>query len=604
MMKITNDLWKHNDYPNLVALFESAEKKYASNPFFGTKNAEGRYGWETYQEIGQRIQHLRSGLADLGLQKGDRVGIISNNRSEWFIAEMATLSLGGWFIPMYEKELFSVWEYIINDAACKILFVSTKEIYEQIKDLTKTIPTLEHIILIEGTSKNSMQTLEEKSKTKTVPPIYPEPKDVAVIIYTSGTTGKPKGVMLSHGNLCFASQAGYHLYQEELNEHTVSFSHLPWAHSYAITAELHNSLQFGGSIAFLDTIKKMSTDIKTVKPTVLISVPRVFNQIYKRIHHKIKQENKIKQLLFHQAVKAAKKRFITGKTSLSYRLLDKLVLQKIRDQLGGRLILSLTASAHMNAHVALFFYSIGIPTYDAYGLTESSPVITMNAPHAYRFGSVGKPVEHTNVVIDKSINENKRDDGEIIVYGPQVMMGYYNRLEETKKVITEDGGLRTGDRGKFDNDGYLFITGRIKEQYKLQNGKYVFPATLEEDINALPYVAQSMVYGDGKEYNICIVVLDTENIHDWAEEMQLDIYPDELEKTLSNPGSEINQFLSKSITASLKKRYPRYEIPRKYLFITEPFTHENGMLTQTMKIKRRTIKKRYHAEIRALYHQG
>ncbi len=601
MMKITNDIWKHNDYPNLVALFESAEKKYANNPFFGTKNTEGTYEWETYQEIGQRIQHLRSALADLGLQKDDRVGIISKNRSEWFIAEMATLSLGGWFIPMYEKELFSVWEYIISNASCKILFVSTEEIYEKIKDLTKTIPTLEHIILIQGTRENSMQTLEQKGKTTPVPAVYPEPKDVALIIYTSGTTGKPKGVMLSHGNLCFAAQAGYHLYKEELNEHTVSFSHLPWAHSYAISAELHNSLQFGGSIAFLDTIKKMSADIKTVKPTVLMSVPRVFNQIYKRIHRKIKQESKIKQILFHQAIKVAKKRFITGKTSLRYRMLNKLVLEKIRDQFGGRLLLSLTASAHMNAHIALFFYSIGIPTYDAYGLTESSPVITMNAPKAYRFGSVGKPVEHTNVVIDKNINDNKRDDGEIIVYGPQIMLGYYNLPEETKKVLQDDGGLRTGDRGKFDNDGYLFITGRIKEQYKLQNGKYIFPASLEEDINALPYVAQSMVYGDGKEYNICIVVLDTENIHSWAEEMQLDIPADELEKTLSNPASEIHQFLTKSIKATLKKRYHHYEIPRKYLFITEPFTHENDMLTQTMKIKRRTIKKRYQTEIRALY---
>ena len=514
---------------------------------------------------------------------------------------MATLSLGGWFVPMYEKELRSVWEYIITDSACKILFVSTKEIYEKLKDLPKTIPTLDHIVLIEGDQQQSMKTLENKGKKTMVAPLYPEAKDIAVIIYTSGTTGKPKGVMLSHGNLCFAAQAGYHLYQKELNENTVSFSHLPWAHSYAISAELHNSLQFGGRIAFLDSIKEMSNDIKTVQPTVLMSVPRVFNQIYKRIHQRMKQESKIKQFLFHQAIKAAKKRFITGKTPLGYGILNKLVLEKIREQFGGRLKLSLTASAHMNAHVALFFYSIGIPTYDAYGLTETSPVVTMNAPRAYRFGSVGKPVEHTRIVIDKNINESKRDDGEIIVYGPQVMMGYYNLAGETNNVLQKDGGLRTGDRGKFDDDGYLFITGRIKEQYKLQNGKYIFPASLEEDINALPYVSQSMVSGDGKEYNICIVVLDTENIHRWAEEMKLDITSDDLGKSLAKTDSELYRFLSTSIKDHLKKRYHRYEIPRKYLFITEAFTHENNMLTQTMKIKRKNIAKHYRKEIRQLY---
>jgi long-chain acyl-CoA synthetase len=225
----------------------------------------------------------------------------------------------------------------------------------------------------------------------------------------------------------------------------------------------------------------------------------------------------------------------------------------------------------------------------------------MNAPKAYKFGSVGKPVEQTRIVIDKSVNETKRDDGEIVVYGPQVMMGYYNKPEETKKVLQEDGGLRTGDRGRVDEEGYLFITGRIKEQYKLQNGKYIFPAAIEEDIKTLPYVANAMVHGDGKEYNVCLIVLDSDNIHDWAEEMQLEIHPEGLIATLSKPGSELKKFLSNSISHSLKGKYHRYEIPRKYMFITEDFTHENNMLTQTMKIKRRSILKKYEVDLEQLY---
>jgi len=600
-MNITNDIWKDNDYQNLVELFETALSKYAQNNLFGTKNKDGIYEWVTYEQVGERVNNFRAGLASIGVGKGDRVGIISKNRTEWVIAEMATLGLGAWFVPMYEKELFSIWKYIVTDAACKVLIVSIPEIFEKVKDLPESIPTLEKVILIEGTGPESMASYEKIGSKKPVTSMKPEPKDVAVIIYTSGTTGKPKGVMLSHGNLCFASQAGYHLYTEDLTEETVSFSHLPWAHSYAISAELHNGLQFGGSVAFMDTIDTMGADIETIQPTVLMSVPRVFNRIYKGIYKKMHEEGGIKLKLFNMAVKAAEKRFRTGRSGLSYALLDKIVLQKIRDRFGGRLKLALTASARMNEDVALFFYSIGIPTYDAYGLTETSPVITMNSPNAYRFGSVGKPVEQTRVIIDKTVNDKKRDDGEIVVYGPQVMIGYYNKPEETKKVLQDDGGLRTGDRGRLDDEGYLFITGRIKEQYKLQNGKYIFPASIEEDINGLPYVANSMVYGDGEEYNVCIVALDTENIEEWAEEMKLHIEPEELLSSIKKHGSDLKKYVCDSISASLKEKYHRYEIPRKYYFVTDDFTLENGLLTQTMKIKRKAIYKKYSEDIKKMY---
>ncbi len=600
-MNVSNDIWKQNDYQNLVELFENAEQQYADNPLFGTKNDSGKYEWVTYKQVGERVKHFRAGLSSLGVQKGDRIGIISRNRTEWLIAEIAAYGVGAWFVPMYEKELRSMWEYVLKDASCKILIVSTTDIYEKVKDFIDLIPTLEQIIVIEGSGTNSMAAFEEIGKKNPVSSFHPEPKDVAVIIYTSGTTGSPKGVMLSHGNLCFASQAGYHLYQEDLTEETVSFCHLPWAHSYAITAELHNVLQFGGSIGLMDTIKKMGSDLVKVRPTILMSVPRVFNTIYKGIYKRMNDEGGLKQKLFTMAVSSAKKRFLTGKSNVGYRLLNKLVLDKIRERFGGRLQFSLTASARMNEDVALFFYSIGIPTYDAYGLTETSPVITMNAPKAYKFGSVGKPVEQTKVVIDQSVNDKDRDDGEIVVYGPQVMIGYYNKPEETKKVLQDDGGLRTGDRGTVDDDGFLFITGRIKEQYKLQNGKYIFPATIEEGIKRLPYVANAMVYGDGKEYNVCLVALDTENIEEWAHEMKLDIHPSDLIAGVAKPGSDLKKFLCDSISKSLKDDLRKYEIPKKYFFINEDFTHENGMLTQTMKIKRKAIFEKYGKHLEQLY---
>ncbi|MBD3352019.1 MAG: AMP-binding protein [Candidatus Lokiarchaeota archaeon] len=601
MQEVTNDIWKDNDYRNLVELFETALKKFSNNRLFGTKNSQGIYEWVTYAEVGERVKNFRSGLATLGISKGKKVGIISKNSTEWAVAEMATLSLGAIFVPMYEKELLSMWEYVIKDAEIEVLIVRTGQIYEKVQNLKDKIPTLKHIIIVEGNNDNSMQNIELKQVKKTIDPIYPEPKEVAVIIYTSGTTGDPKGVLLSHGNLCFASQAGYHLYPN-LTEQTVSFSHLPWAHSYAIAAELHNGYQFGGSCGFMDTLDAMVDDLQKVKPTVLMSVPRVFNKVYQAIHTTMKEEGGMKLKLFNAAVEAAKERFLTGKTSFKYKILDKMVLDKIREKFGGRLEMALTASAKMNEEIALFFYSIGIPTYDAYGMTETSPVVTMNAPDAYRFGSVGKPVEKTKVVIDKSvIDDENSEDGEIVVYGPQVMLGYHKKPEKTKQIMTEDRGIRTGDRGKLDEDGFLFITGRIKEQYKLENGKYVFPAQIEEDIKLLPYIANAFVYGDGRQYNVCILVLDAENITSWAAEMQINLDPEELLTGLSKSGAVLKKIVADEVSKHLMQKYAKYEIPKKYLFTTEDFTVENRKLTQTMKVKRREILSEYKEEIEELY---
>jgi long-chain acyl-CoA synthetase len=602
MSEDKNLIWKDNDYRNIVHLFETAAKRFAKNRLFGTKNRDGNYEWVTYEQVAERTRNFCSGLKSLGVTKGDRVAIISKNRTEWCIAEVATFALNATFVPMYEKELPAIWKYIINDSSAKVLIVSTQDIYDQIKEFASELPAVNHIILIEGSDEKSMKSLEEYGKTHPIGELTePEPKDIAVILYTSGTTGQPKGVMLSHGNLCFAAQAGYHIYPN-LNEQTVGFSHLPWAHSYAISAELHNGCQFGGSLAFMDTLETLAEDMQKVKPTVLISVPRFFNAIYEKIFRTMNEEGGIKLKLFNMAIAEAKKKFLTGKAGWKYKLLDKLVIKQIKAKFGGRLEMALTASAKMNEEIALFFYSIGIPTYDCYGMTETSPVITMNAPGAYRFGSVGKPVEKTRVVIDRSaIDDKDSDDGEIIAYGPQVMQGYMNKPEETKKIMTADGGIRTGDRGRFDKDGFLFITGRIKEQYKLLNGKYVFPGSIEEDIKLLPYVANAYVYGDNKEYNVCLVVPNFENIKHWAEQMKIDVEPKELIAGVTKSGNVLKKLISDEITKHLSKKYAKYEIPQKYLFISEDFTLENGLLTQTMKLKRKEVYKKYSKDIESLY---
>jgi long-chain acyl-CoA synthetase len=250
----------------------------------------------------------------------------------------------------------------------------------------------------------------------------------------------------------------------------------------------------------------------------------------------------------------------------------------------------------MNTDISNFFADIGIPVFDCYGLSETSPAVTMNCFSAFKTGSVGRPIDDVKVVIDKSVVEDGSEDGEIVVYGPNVMHGYHNKPKVTRATMTVDGGFRTGDRGRIDEDGFLFITGRIKEQYKLQNGKYVFPGAIEEDIRLLPNVANAMLSGEGKSYNVCLIIPDFEVLGKYAEANGLPTAPGQL---INN--QQVKDMLAAEITALLKKKYGGYEIPKKFLFIDEDFTIENSMLTQTMKLKRRVVFEKYNQAIEELY---
>jgi long-chain acyl-CoA synthetase len=580
---------------NLVDLFEASVQKYPDNRCFGTKNAVGEYEWVTYKSVAERVDHVRGGLFRLGLTKNDVVGIIAGNRTEWMVCAYATYGLEARFVPMYEKELVSMWQYIIRDSAIKVLLVSSAEIYETVKDFLKNIPTLKKIFVIESTGANSLEELENEGKSHPVPSKKPSSSDIAVLIYTSGTTGEPKGVLLSHGNLTSCSQAGWHLFSE-LNEHSVSLSHLPWAHSYGLSAELNNWLQFGGAIAFMGSLESLAADMQKAHPTYLISVPRMFNKIYSKIHETMREAGGLKQKLFNMALIAAKEKRETGKAGFKYRLLDKAVFGKIRHMFGGKLQGALTASAKMNPDVAQFFFDIGIPVYDCYGMTETSPAVTMSHHSQYRHGSVGKPLEKIDVVIDKSKVDDGSDDGEIIIYGPNVMQGYYNKPEKTKEIMTPDGGVRSGDRGRLDKDGFLFITGRFKEEYKLENGKYVFPTEIEEEMKLLPYVANVMIYGDGKPYNVALIYPNISVMEHIARDLKFSVPVKEL---LTN--KEMMKLVTFGIGNHLRKRFGGYEIPNRIAFLDEDFTVENGLLTQTMKPKRKQIMKKYESLLKDLY---
>ncbi|HAJ27747.1 MAG TPA: long-chain fatty acid--CoA ligase [Syntrophus sp. (in: bacteria)] len=587
---------------NLVALLEESVAKYPKNRLFGTKNKQGAYEWVTYGEVGRRVDNLRGGLAKLGVKKGDAVGLIANNRVEWAVAAFATYGLGARYVPMYESELLHVWKYIIKDSGIKVLFVANPEIYEKVKDFPKEIPALENIFIIDGVGEGSMASVEKSGAANPLASTRPSPDDIAGLIYTSGTTGDPKGVLLSHANLTSNTLAGLKMYPE-LTENGLSLAILPWAHSYGQTAELHAIIKLGAAMGIAESPATIANDLTLVKPNWLIAVPRVFNRIYDGLHKKMEDTGGLAKALFDMGVAAAKKkRELAGEgkscllTNIKFSIADKVVFSKVREKMGGRLLGAMSGSAAMNPEIAQFFFDIGIPIYDCYGMTETSPAIAMNASYSYRLGSVGQAIDKVKIVIDSSVVQEGATDGEIVVYGPNVMKGYHNKPEQTREVMTDDGGIRTGDRGRLDKDGFLYITGRIKEQFKLENGKFVFPASMEEDICLNPYVQNAVVYGENRAFTICLVVPDFVAVEAYAEKNHLSKDMDVLMER-----EEIAFMISNGITEQLKKKYGGYEIPKKFVFLKDNFTLENGLLTQTMKLKRRVVMDKYKEQIEAQY---
>lgn len=596
-------MYTYENPTNLVEMLESSVGRYAQHPFFGTADQNGNYTWQTYAEVGKRIDDLRAGLAQLGVKAGDGVGVIANNRTEWAVAAFATFGLGGRFIPMYEKELVRIWKHIINDGGIKVLFAANEDIFMQVQKFRGEVPNLEHLLLIDGTQMTTMSDIEAKGRKQPVASVRPDPSDIAVLIYTSGTTGDPKGVLLTHGNFTSNVIAGGMMFPE-INEESRSLSILPWAHSYGQTAELYNFMHRGAGIGFVRDITTISDDMANVAPTFLIAVPRVFNKIYDGLHTKMKETGGLALKLFRMGIDSAaqlREKEAEGKSSvtlrLKYKLADRIVFSKIRQRFGGCLKGALTASAMMNQDVAQFFSDIGLPVFDAYGLTETSPAVTMNTRSANKPGSVGRPIDRVRVVIDHSMSKDNADEGEVVVYGPNVMRGYHNKPGATQAVLTEDGGFRTGDLGRLDDDGFLFITGRIKEQYKLENGKYVFPAAIEEEVQLSPWVENVLVFGEGRSHNVCLVVPDFIKLTSWAKAQGMgEMTPNQLiSKT------QVVDLIETSITENLRRKFGSYEIPKKVILVAEPFSVDNGMLTQTLKLKRRKVLECYMDQINSAY---
>jgi long-chain acyl-CoA synthetase len=583
------------NFKNLVEVCEQSCEKFKNRELFGEKR-NGSWEFISYGEFQERVAKFRAGLAALGVTAGDRIAIIAGNSIEWAVAAYATYGLRAAFVPMYEPQPADEWVFILNDCSARVVITSTREIFDKLQERKVEVPSLEHVIgiALPETDSRSFAAVSLRGEKAPMAPLDPAPGEIAGFIYTSGTTGMPKGVVLTHANFCSNVNAIDGLFPLSGEDRSLAF--LPWAHAFGQTAELHSLLSQGLSIAINDEVPNLVGNLSEVRPTVLIAVPRIFNRIYDGINKQMLEKPAPIRALFRAGVRAATLR-ARGESpgfggSLALALADTLIFKKVRARVGGRLRFAVSGSAALSTEVAEFVDALGIEVFEGYGLSEASPVVTTNYHGNRKIGSVGKPIPGVRIVIDTDVTGDPVN-GEIVIYGDNVMQGYHNRPEENAQAFTADRGLRTGDMGRLDEDGYLYITGRIKEQYKLENGKYVVPSPLEEILKLSPYILNVMLQGENKPYNVALVVVDTEAVMRWAKLASLavkDVVNDPQVRTLIQ--TELENYGA---------RFRSYERPKKFVLVTEDFTVENGLLTPSLKVKRRNVLTRYGKALEALY---
>eukprot|EP00595_Chromulina_sp_UTEXLB2642_P000701 CAMPEP_0196761274 /NCGR_PEP_ID=MMETSP1095-20130614/429_1 /TAXON_ID=96789 ORGANISM="Chromulina nebulosa, Strain UTEXLB2642" /NCGR_SAMPLE_ID=MMETSP1095 /ASSEMBLY_ACC=CAM_ASM_000446 /LENGTH=537 /DNA_ID=CAMNT_0042110559 /DNA_START=460 /DNA_END=2073 /DNA_ORIENTATION=+ len=518
---------------------------------------------------------------------------------------------------MYEAQLEKDWKYIVENSDAKLLVVANESIYHKVKGYAGQIGVLQSILSFDSPSDqiNSYSRWMSLAKSdKEVARQRVSEEDIAVIIYTSGTTGNPKGVELSHKNILTVMRDVAACMGDNIYNHT-SLAILPWAHVYGQVNELHSSLAVGSAMAIVPNRELLMQCLKATRPTMITAVPTLLNKIYDGVYKQIAENpSKISKSIFSWAISVARARtelLSTGQPvgfvlELKYRLADALVFKKIKQAFGGRLKFFCLGGAATSVPVIYFFEGLGIPVLEGYGLTETAPVISFNGTEwkDRKIGYVGRPISTLSVkIVDPGTLDDVSEgsEGEIAVSGPSVMIGYRKNPEANKAVFFVKDGLRyfrTGDLGRLDKDGFLKVTGRIKEQYKLENGKYVVPTPVEDTLARSLYIAQALIYGDNKPYNVALVVPDIAEIKSWCEKRGIkipstnynDIYKHE--SVINLIKLELNQ-----VSSVLKS----YERPLAFAIISEPFSQDNQMLTPKMSLRRNNILKTYESIVDGLY---
>ncbi|MBL7978339.1 MAG: long-chain fatty acid--CoA ligase [Bacteroidetes Order II. Incertae sedis bacterium] len=601
----------------------------APQPALSFKNKQKKT-WEdiSWPELRANIEAVAAYLYHKGVRKGDRVAILSENRPEWTITDAATQLLGGINVSLYTTLPASEVAYILKDSGSKVFLVSTGIQLRKAEDVFEDCPELKEVISMTVPKK----TIEYVStwadvvaQGKTLWPQYSNeimaimqgltPNDISALIYTSGTTGNPKGVMLTHENFC--SQVEACLPKIEILEGDLHLSFLPLSHSFEQTAGYHALLAAGGRVAYAESVEAVINNLSEVHPTVLISVPRVFERAYNVIMKNVEEGSPTKKKIFAWALatgqKVADARGAGKKPNpilaAQYTLATKLVFSKIHQRFGGRVRFAISGGAALPAPIGNFFNAAGIPVIEGYGLTETAPVLSINPMNSPRYGTVGHVIPGVTVAIQR-LSDNKiigaltgedypsnltTEEGEIICKGPNIMKGYWNNEKATSEVIDADGWFHTGDVGKFE-DGYLRITDRIKHMLVSKGGKNIYPGPIEDRFKTNQLVDQIIVIGEAREFLTALVVPNMENLSAWAKNNGVSV---------AQPSSLItHKAVQDEFTKTFReysKKAASHEKIRDFRFIEEPFSVENGMMTPTLKLKRKIIEQRYTDLIDQMY---
>jgi long-chain acyl-CoA synthetase len=562
----------------------------------------GTYQPMSTAELVDRVRRLAKALQGLGLESGDRVALMSESGPHWPTVDFATLCSGGVLVPIYPTLLPDQAAYIANDCGAKIVFAETTAHLDGLLSHAGELPQVRQFVLIKGESSDPRVTtlaalLEQgagydaeafEAKARAV-----RPEDLATFIYTSGTTGTPKGVMLTHRNIASNVSDAGPLIKIESSDTALSF--LPLSHSFERTVDYIYFLA-GATIAYAESVAVVAQNMQEVKPHVFVSVPRVYEKVYARVQEGAAAGSPIKQKIFAWAVAKGrealpwrlKRQKPPGLLGFQLGLADKLVFSKIHERLGGRFVFAVSGGAPLGRDLAEFFWGAGIPIFEGYGLSETSPVISVNTWGAVKMGTVGRPIPNVEVRI--------AEDGEILSRGPNIMKGYWNMPKETAEVVDAEGWFHTGDIGEIDAEGFLRITDRKKELIINAYGKNVAPAPIENSLKSSRYIGQAVVIGDRRKFLSALLVPDFDALKSWAERQGLGtLSPREM---VAN--EQVRALVAKEVEA-VNAGLAGFEKIVAWELLPDEFTLETGELTPTQKVKRRVINQKYGAVIDRLY---
>ena len=557
-------------------------------------------------EVRRTVEELSAGLAALGVQKGDRVAILSENRPEWAYGDMATLCATGIVVTIYPSLSSPQVLYILKDSGAKAVFVSNAAQAAKIEAIRAQAPDLSHVVLMDegdvgGTiglkavCEQGRRVLEKDPGAVRRRAAERTEGDVATIIYTSGTTGEPKGVMLTHGNLVSNVIAGAKVFPD-FAPSDVSLSFLPLCHVFQRMGGYYLMLYAGVTIAYAESVEKVPENMLEVRPTIMFSVPRLYEKIYARIQDKVASDPPLRQKIFHWAMSVGRRRFqcfVERKEpgallKLEHTVAEALVFGKIKARTGGRLRLFVSGGAPLAREIAEFFGSVGLLILEGYGLTETSPVICVNRPERMKPGTVGPRVDGVEAKI--------ADDGEILTRGPHVMKGYYNKPEATAEAIDADGWFHTGDIGVFDSEGFLVITDRKKDLLVTSGGKKVAPQPIENRIKADPLVSEIVMVGNKRNFPAALVVPAFVALERWAGEKGVTFSSHE--QLIADPRVVK---LYKDLIDGYSADLAQFEKIKKIALLATEFSMESGELTPTLKVKRRVVEDKHKDLIDRLY---